>query len=43
MSQQNETQIHHTRPVGDTSNWKDHDSYQGAFDRLVWDLKASQA
>jgi hypothetical protein len=26
--------------VPDFSNWKDHDSYQKAFDRLLRDLKA---
>ena len=26
--------------IPDFSNWKDHDSYQKAFDRLVRDLKA---
>ena len=29
--------------VPDFSNWKDHDSYQKAFDRLVRDLKAEAA
>ena len=28
--------------VGDFSNWKDHDSYQKAFDRLMRDLKDSE-
>jgi hypothetical protein len=28
------------RNVGDFTNWKDHDSYQKAFDRLLRDLKA---
>jgi uncharacterized protein YjbI with pentapeptide repeats len=28
--------------VGDFSNWKDHDSYKDAFDRLMRDLKASE-
>ena len=27
----------------DFSNWKDHDAYQKAFDRLVRDLKAETA
>ena len=26
--------------IPDFSNWKDHDSYQKAFERLLWDLKA---
>lgn len=26
--------------IGDFSRWKDRDSYQGAFDRLLRDLKA---
>jgi hypothetical protein len=26
--------------IPDFSNWKDHDSYQAAFQRLVTDLKA---
>ena len=26
--------------IPDFSNWKDHDSYQAAFGRLVGDLKA---
>jgi TIR domain len=29
-----------TRHIGDFSNWKDHDSYQQAFQRLLRDLKA---
>jgi hypothetical protein len=29
--------------IPDFSNWKDHDSYQEAFDRLVRDLKAETA
>jgi hypothetical protein len=28
--------------IPDFSNWKDHDSYQAAFQRLVRDLKAEQ-
>ena len=28
--------------VPDFSNWKDHDAYQGAFDRLLRDLKAEE-
>ncbi len=29
--------------IPDFSNWKDHDSYQEAFDRLIGDLKASDS
>ena len=29
--------------VPDFSKWRDHDSYQQAFDRLLRDLKASEA
>jgi len=29
--------------IPDFSNWKDHNSYQAAFQRLVGDLKAEQA
>jgi len=32
--------IRRTRHIGDFSRWKDRDSYQGAFDRLLRDLKA---
>jgi uncharacterized protein YjbI with pentapeptide repeats len=32
--------IRRTRHIGDFCRWKDHDSYQGAFDRLLRDLKA---
>jgi hypothetical protein len=35
--------IRRTRHIGDFSRWKDHDSYQQAFDRLLRDLKASEA
>lgn len=34
--------IHHTRHIGDFTGWKDHDSYQKAFDRLLRDLKAEE-
>ena len=27
------------RPIGDFKNWKDHDAYQQAFERLLRDLK----
>jgi TIR domain/Pentapeptide repeats (8 copies) len=33
--------IQNTRHVGDFTRWKNHDSYQKAFDRLLRDLKAS--
>jgi hypothetical protein len=32
--------IQHTRHIGDFTSWKDHDSYQKAFTRLLRDLKA---
>jgi hypothetical protein len=32
--------LKNTRNVGDFTDWKDHDSYQRAFDRLLRDLKA---
>ena len=35
--------IRRTRHIGDFSNWKDHDAYQKAFDRLLRDLKAESA
>jgi hypothetical protein len=28
------------RHIGDFTHWKDHDSYQKAFDRLLKDLRA---
>ena len=31
------------RHIGDFSRWKDHDSYQKAFDRLLRDLKATDS
>jgi uncharacterized protein YjbI with pentapeptide repeats len=31
------------RHIGDFTHWKDHDSYQHALDRLLRDLKASEA
>ena len=34
--------VKRTRHVGDFTNWKDHDSYQKAFDRLLRDLKAEE-
>ena len=35
--------IRRTRHIGDFTNWKDHDAYQKAFDRLLRDLKAEGA
>lgn len=32
--------IRRTRHIGDFRNWKDHDSYKKAYDRLLRDLKA---
>ena len=32
--------IRRTRHIGDFIRWKDHDSYEKAFDRLLRDLKA---
>ncbi len=32
--------VRHERHIGDFTRWKDHDSYQQAFDRLLRDLKA---
>jgi hypothetical protein len=32
--------IRRTRHIGDFRNWKDHDAYKKAFDRLLRDLKA---
>lgn len=32
--------LKNTRNVGDFTDWKDHDSYQRAFDKLLRDLKA---
>jgi len=34
--------IRRTRHIGDFTNWKNHDSYKKAFDRLLRDLKASE-
>jgi hypothetical protein len=34
-------EIRRTRPTGDFRNWKDHDSYQKAFERLLRDLQAT--
>jgi hypothetical protein len=35
--------IRRTRHIGDMSNWKDHDSYQKAFERLLRDLQSESA
>ena len=35
--------IRRNRHIGAFSNWKDHDAYKNAFDRLVRDLKAESA
>jgi hypothetical protein len=35
--------IRRTRHIGDFANWKDHDAYQKAFERLLRDLKAESA
>jgi hypothetical protein len=34
--------VRRTRHIGDFTNWKDHDAYQKAFDRLMRDLKADE-
>ena len=34
--------LKNTRNVGDFTHWKDHDSYQRAFDRLLRDLRAEE-
>jgi hypothetical protein len=34
--------LKNTRHIGDFTRWKDHDSYQKAFDRLLCDLKAEE-
>ena len=35
--------IKRTRHIGDFSCWKEHDAYQGAFERLLEDLQATDA
>jgi hypothetical protein len=35
--------LKNTRNIGDFTRWKDHDSYQKAFERLLHDLKAEEA
>jgi len=32
--------VRRTRHIGDFTNWKDHDSYQMALERLIRDLKS---
>jgi hypothetical protein len=34
--------VRRTRHTGDFTRWKDHDSYQKAFERLLCDLKAEE-
>lgn len=34
--------LKNTRNIGDFTHWKDHDSYQKAFARLLRDLKAEE-
>lgn len=34
--------LRRSRHIGDFTNWKDHDSYQNAFDRLLKDLKTER-
>lgn len=34
--------VRDTRHIGDFTEWKDHDAYQQAFDRLLWGLKAEE-
>jgi hypothetical protein len=34
--------LRRTRHIGDFTRWKDHDSYQKAFERLLLDLKAEE-
>jgi len=35
--------IRRNRHIGDFTNWKDHDNYKRAFERLLRDLKAEAA
>ena len=35
--------VRRSRNIGDSRKWKDHDSYQKAFDRLLRDLKAEES
>jgi hypothetical protein len=32
-----------TRHIGDFTRWKEHDTYQKAFDRLLRDLRVEEA
>jgi hypothetical protein len=34
--------LRRTRHLGDFRNWKDHDAFKKAFDRLLGDLKAEE-
>ena len=34
--------LRRTRHIGDFRNWKDHDSFKKAFDRLLRDLKSEK-
>ena len=34
--------VKRTRHIGDFCGWKDHDTYQKSFDRLLRDLRASE-
>jgi len=34
--------LRRSRHIGDFTQWKDHDAYQKAFDRLIRDLKAEE-
>ncbi|MBI3536922.1 MAG: toll/interleukin-1 receptor domain-containing protein, partial [Chloroflexi bacterium] len=35
--------IRRTRHIGDMANWKKHDDYQNAFEKLLADLKAASS
>ncbi len=35
--------LRRTRHIGDFRNWKDHDAFKTAFERLLRDLKAREA
>jgi hypothetical protein len=37
------TLIKNTRNIGEFKRWKDRDSYQRAFERLLRDLRAAEA
>lgn len=36
------SRLRRSRHIGDFTNWKDHDAYQKAFDRLIRNLKAEK-